>query len=111
MTFKMIRANTYEILRLKNHQHFEYNHTNIFLMIVHSSLVSFTLSCISHLHRLLTSYCYLSLLSAFTHSDDRAIDLWSVAVCLYELFTGHVMFPGRTNNEMLRLMMAVKGNN
>jgi serine/threonine-protein kinase PRP4 len=42
-------------------------------------------------------------------SDDRAVDLWSVAVCLYELFTGHVMFPGRTNNEMLRLMMAVKG--
>ncbi|RYG68593.1 hypothetical protein EON64_04825 [archaeon] len=30
-------------------------------------------------------------------------------VCLYELFTGHVMFPGRTNNEMLRLMMEVKG--
>eukprot|EP01031_Cornospumella_fuschlensis_P044445 gene44445-54351_t len=40
---------------------------------------------------------------------DRAIDLWSVMVCLYELFTGHVMFPGRTNNEMLRLMMEIKG--
>ena len=44
-----------------------------------------------------------------TYADDRAIDLWSVCVCLYELFTGHVMFPGRTNNEMLKLMMAVKG--
>ncbi len=32
-----------------------------------------------------------------------------MCVCLYELFTGHVMFPGRTNNEMLRMMMAVKG--
>jgi serine/threonine-protein kinase PRP4 len=32
-----------------------------------------------------------------------------VCTSLYELFTGHVMFPGRTNNEMLRLMMAVKG--
>lgn len=42
-------------------------------------------------------------------TDDRAIDLWSVCTSLYELFTGHVMFPGRTNNEMLRLMMAVKG--
>jgi serine/threonine-protein kinase PRP4 len=40
---------------------------------------------------------------------DRQIDLWSVAVCLYELFTGHVMFPGRTNNEMLRIMMQFKG--
>ena len=41
--------------------------------------------------------------------DDRSLDLWSVCVSLYELFTGHVMFPGRTNNEMLRLIMAVKG--
>jgi serine/threonine-protein kinase PRP4 len=40
---------------------------------------------------------------------DREIDLWSICVCLYELFTGHVMFPGRTNNEMLKLMMAMKG--
>jgi serine/threonine-protein kinase PRP4 len=42
-------------------------------------------------------------------TDDRAIDLWAVGVSLYELFTGHVMFPGRSNNEMLKLMMAVKG--
>jgi len=35
--------------------------------------------------------------------------MWSACVCLYELFTGHVMFPGRTNNEMLKLMIAVKG--
>jgi serine/threonine-protein kinase PRP4 len=41
--------------------------------------------------------------------DDRQIDLWSICVSLYELFTGHVMFPGRTNNEMLKLMMGVKG--
>jgi serine/threonine protein kinase len=47
-------------------------------------------------------YCFLL-------ADDRAIDLWAVGVSLFELFTGHVMFPGRTNNEMLRLMMAVKG--
>lgn len=40
---------------------------------------------------------------------DRAIDTWSVAVCLYELFTGHVMFAGRINNEMLKLHMELKG--
>ncbi len=28
---------------------------------------------------------------------------------VYELFTGCILFPGRTNNEMLRLMMEVKG--
>jgi len=40
---------------------------------------------------------------------DRMLDLWSVGVCLYELFTGHVMIPGRSNNEMLKLMMEFKG--
>ena len=42
-------------------------------------------------------------------SYDRMVDLWSAGVCLYELFTGHVLFPGRTNNDMLRLMMELKG--
>jgi len=42
-------------------------------------------------------------------ADDRSIDMWSVCLCLYELFTGHVMFPGRSNNEMLKLIMAIKG--
>ena len=40
---------------------------------------------------------------------DRQVDLWSIATCLYELFTGFVMFPGRSNNEMLKLHMEVKG--
>ncbi|KAA3676355.1 serine/threonine-protein kinase PRP4 [Paragonimus westermani] len=40
---------------------------------------------------------------------DHNIDLWSAAVTLFELHTGHILFPGKTNNEMLRLMMEVKG--
>ncbi len=40
----------------------------------------------------------------------RAVDLWSIGCCLYELFTGRVAFPGASNNEMLRLMMEVKGS-
>ena len=28
---------------------------------------------------------------------------------IYELYTGKILFPGKTNNEMLKLMMEVKG--
>ena len=37
------------------------------------------------------------------------VDIWSAAVSLYELYTGKVMFPGRSNNEMLKLIMLAKG--
>jgi len=40
---------------------------------------------------------------------DFAIDLWSVAVTIYELYTGRLMFPGKTNNEMLKLIMDLRG--
>ncbi|KAI9206391.1 kinase-like domain-containing protein [Polychytrium aggregatum] len=40
---------------------------------------------------------------------DPAIDVWSVGCSLYELYTGKILFPGRTNNQMLRLMMDLKG--
>lgn len=40
---------------------------------------------------------------------DYSIDLWSVAVTLYELYTGKIMFPGKTNNEMLKLFMDLRG--
>jgi len=40
---------------------------------------------------------------------DYGIDLWSVAVTLYELYTGKIMFPGKTNNDMLKLFMDLRG--
>ncbi|KAJ3412115.1 U4/U6 small nuclear ribonucleoprotein prp4 [Chytridiales sp. JEL 0842] len=40
---------------------------------------------------------------------DTSIDVWSVACTLYELYTGKILFPGRSNNQMLKLMMDVKG--
>ncbi|MEW5315716.1 MAG: hypothetical protein WDW38_007124 [Sanguina aurantia] len=40
---------------------------------------------------------------------DHAMDMWAVGTVVYELFTGKILFPGRSNNEMLRLMMDVKG--
>lgn len=40
---------------------------------------------------------------------DHGIDLWSVGVSLFELCTGKILFPGKTNNEMLKLMMDFRG--
>lgn len=38
-----------------------------------------------------------------------AIDLWSVAVTLYEVYTGRIMFPGKSNNQMLKYIMDLRG--
>ncbi len=35
--------------------------------------------------------------------------MWSIGCTLYELSTGKILFPGRTNNQMLLLMMELKG--
>ncbi|KAF8507622.1 kinase-like domain-containing protein [Gautieria morchelliformis] len=40
---------------------------------------------------------------------DASLDVWSIGCTLYELYTGKILFPGRSNNHMLRLMMELKG--
>ncbi|KAL5995197.1 hypothetical protein ACLOJK_025255 [Asimina triloba] len=40
---------------------------------------------------------------------DHPLDMWSVGCCLYEVYTGKVLFPGPSNNDMLRLHMELKG--
>jgi len=40
---------------------------------------------------------------------DFPIDLWSVGTTIYELYTGKIMFPGHSNNQMLKLFMELKG--
>jgi serine/threonine-protein kinase PRP4 len=40
---------------------------------------------------------------------DYGIDIWSAAVTLYEMYTGKILFPGKNNNQMLRMMMELKG--
>ena len=40
---------------------------------------------------------------------DTPMDMWSIGCVLYELYTGKILFPGRSNNEMLKLVMDVQG--
>ncbi|KAK6347172.1 U4/U6 small nuclear ribonucleoprotein prp4 [Orbilia brochopaga] len=40
---------------------------------------------------------------------DFAMDMWSVGCTLYELYTGKILFTGRTNNAMLKSMMECRG--
>lgn len=40
---------------------------------------------------------------------DFGIDLWSSGATFFELYTGKIMFPGQTNNHMLKLFMDFKG--
>lgn len=35
--------------------------------------------------------------------------MWSVGCTLYELYTGKILFPGSSNNHMIKLAMDVKG--
>jgi len=40
---------------------------------------------------------------------DFGVDIFSVGACLYELYTGHILFPGISNNAMLRLFQEIRG--
>lgn len=40
---------------------------------------------------------------------DPSLDVWSIGCTLYELYTAKILFPGRTNNHMILLMMELKG--
>ena len=40
---------------------------------------------------------------------DHPMDMWAVACVLYELYTGRILFQGRSNNEMLSQFQDLKG--
>ncbi|KAK9880708.1 hypothetical protein WA026_013034 [Henosepilachna vigintioctopunctata] len=40
---------------------------------------------------------------------EYGIDMWSAACTIYELYTGKILFSGKSNNQMLRFFMDVKG--
>lgn len=37
------------------------------------------------------------------------LDMWSLGCCLFELYCGQMAFPGKSNNDMLRLFIETKG--
>ncbi|PFH59158.1 hypothetical protein XA68_12742 [Ophiocordyceps unilateralis] len=40
---------------------------------------------------------------------DHSIDVWAIGCTLFELFTGKILFPGSSNNQMLKLIMEKRG--
>lgn len=40
---------------------------------------------------------------------DFALDMWSIGCTLFELYTGKILFTGRTNNQMLKSIMECRG--
>merc|ERR1712137_1178732 len=40
---------------------------------------------------------------------NEQVDLWSIGCCLVEMYTGQILFTGKTNNEMLLMHMQVSG--
>mmetsp|Transcript_76548 Transcript_76548/g.123800 ORF Transcript_76548/g.123800 Transcript_76548/m.123800 type:complete len:604 (-) Transcript_76548:89-1900(-) len=39
----------------------------------------------------------------------QPLDVFAIGCTLFELFTGKILFPGKNNNDMMRLFMEVKG--
>lgn len=42
-------------------------------------------------------------------SYDYGVDMWAIGSCIYEMYTGKIAFPGRSNNEMLKCFMEYFG--
>jgi len=40
---------------------------------------------------------------------DYSIDTWSTGCTIYELYTGKILFSGKSNNQMLKFFMDLKG--
>lgn len=40
---------------------------------------------------------------------DYCIDMWSTGCTIYELYTGKILFSGKSNNQMLKFFMDLKG--
>lgn len=74
-----------------------------------------SVSCVICINHVSTSICRfqtsltMSSVSVIGKPYDYGIDMWSVGCTLYELYTGKILFPGSSNNHMIKLAMDLKG--
>lgn len=61
------------------------------------------------IHLLLLIDFYFLCFAVIGMGYDHNVDLWSVGTTIFELYTGKILFPGQSNNEMLKFMMDLKG--
>lgn len=89
------------------------SHDLLFLFGTSLSLCFFVQSSWSYVVLWICGFVWLSSVLCFVAvlglSYDHPMDIWSVGCCLFELYAGKVLFPGATNNDMLRLHMELKG--
>jgi serine/threonine-protein kinase PRP4 len=48
-------------------------------------------------------------MNIFRLQYDYGIDMWSAGCTIYELYTGKILFSGKSNNQMLKFFMDLKG--
>lgn len=64
---------------------------------------------VSRFHSLHTDTRMLTPIPVLGMPYDFGIDIWSIGCTLFELYTGKILFTGRSNNQMLRAIMECRG--
>ena len=64
---------------------------------------------VSQIRNEFSSATFLTFVLVLGMPYDFGIDVWSIGCTLFELYTGKILFTGRSNNQMLRAIMECRG--